>query len=226
MKPFVCVAIIASGLPIAGGCQYAVPRQGDVAQTKGVCSPIASNNSGSITITCSGFSKRQNRRIVALLRQLSDQQASEQDALLMKMEEILDTLRAAQKISAPRTIPLNMQELIVSHSRWDMCTPPKVTIVAPQDDSEAQDLALSIGRVLQRAGMRPYITDGQIKRGPTETMDLKTVSTDSNGLCIERFLIGNLKRRFTVVSEEHRSSDAVSSERIEKPPFYIYVYPR
>lgn len=42
-------------------------------ETKGVCSPIAPDNRGSITINCSGFSDKQYRVLKDFLGQLSSE---------------------------------------------------------------------------------------------------------------------------------------------------------
>lgn len=225
MKLLACAAIITFGLPIAAGSQDTTPHQNEVTETKGVCSPIAPNNRGSITVTCSGFSERENKRILELLHKLSDQRASEQDALLAKIEELLVALKASQKINTPRTIPPDIQEQIISYSNWAICAPTSVSIFAPKDDSEAQDLAVSIREVLRHVGITSRISYEPISKPSAETIDLKTVSTDLNGTCIEDYLVGNLKKRLAIVSE-HKSSDAMSPERLRTPPFYIYVYPR
>jgi hypothetical protein len=66
--------------------------------TSGPCSPIAPNNSGSITINCPGISKQQGEQILKLLNKIFAEKL-DMNAVMSKLDEILHEVNP----NAPKT---------------------------------------------------------------------------------------------------------------------------
>jgi hypothetical protein len=120
-----------------------------VTETKGSCSPIAPDNQGSITITCTGFSEKQNRQILGFIKQLSSDQAKDQEALLAKLDEVLAAIKASNGQSQ-RTISDEIQQRM--RPSLDQFGGQIVQINAPSGDMESSNLALRIKEILGAMG--------------------------------------------------------------------------
>ena len=119
--------------------------------TQGACSPIAPNNTGSITIKCSGFSDKENEQILRILKGLSSDQAKEQESILSKLEEVLKTVKSTQRLALPRTVSNEARDKIyyfnLSHDG-----PQQALVIAPQDDKESAALASQVRELIETAG--------------------------------------------------------------------------
>jgi hypothetical protein len=61
------------------------------ATTSGPCSPIATENTGTITINCPGMSKQQSEKIIVLLKEILANRV-DTDAILLKLDDCLKGL--------------------------------------------------------------------------------------------------------------------------------------
>jgi len=183
VKALVSVFIVAGSL-----CAFAQAgtKQGPISEeTKGVCSPIAPDNKGTITITCSGFSDKQNKQIMDFLKQLSSEQAKDQEVLLQKLDQIIATLRATQR---PRKITDEAATTIL-RSNWGFCAQVPIIVVAPSGDDEAGSLAVQLVNLFSRAGRSSrvqYIPEQQT----TAKADV-IISADRFDLCPLSFMTGS-----------------------------------
>jgi hypothetical protein len=150
------VVSIVCILSVALASSYSQDKKESVAnqETKGICSPITPDNRGTITITCTGFSERQNRQILDFLHQLSAEQAKDQDVLLQKLNEIIETLKSAERQAVPRTISEESQRRILLDLDWGICALVPIVVVAPSGDNEAVTLAGQFRDLFRNAGQR------------------------------------------------------------------------
>jgi len=228
MKTLV-LAVLTFGLLSNASRQRSPTPHADV-ETKGICSPIAPNNQGTITITCTGFSDKQNRQILDFLHQLSIKQAGDQDALLSKLDEIIAAVKATQRQSSPRIITGEVRQQIL-RSNWGVCATEKVVIVAPTKDGEAQSLAEQIKKILDGVGMQPKVVYDEMKKVPGNTEDLKISTSSSGGYCTTRFLGGNIGSLLSVGFDSYPDSakspaSGNGTSLDSAATVYIYVYSR
>jgi hypothetical protein len=219
-------------LAIAVPCKLGHAQAAQQNETKGVCSPIAPDNKGSITINCSGFSDKQYRVLRDFLSQLSSEQAQQQDILLSKINEVLDTLRKQQSESRPRAIP-DSDLQIISYANWGELPVSNIVITAPIDDVEAENFAKQIAGVFERGGMNVGIVYKRLSRGP-EDPDLKIVHNNLNYYCT-RFLLTStwfaqqISVKYERINPPPGMTDKTSIEKYESDPtvtLSIFVYPK
>lgn len=212
--------------------QSELPQQAK-SETKGSCSPIIGENKGSITIKCTGFSEKQNKQIIGILRQLSLDQSKDQDALLSKMDEVIATVRASQRQNSPRIIPDEMQQWVL-HSAWGTCAPGPVQIIAPTGDAESGNLAVQLRKLLEQTPLDVRtIQYANFKKEAGSTADFKIVVNAINQ-CGMNFLEINLSPRFSFLWEQpwrETNTQKASPELAKKEwdptvPVLIYVYPK
>jgi hypothetical protein len=198
-------------------------------ETSGECSPISPNNQGTITIQCTGLSERQSKLILDLLRKISSRQSSDRDALMSKLDEVLATVKEAKRQSVPRVISPQKQEQIISYSSWGTCANGPVLIVAPNDDTEAQGLAVQLGRILRQVGRPADVVYQPMKKLPGNSVDFSIISNQTDP-CTIRYLWGNLKDQFSISSAQLVESTPPTNFALKNltrganVPVQIYVY--
>jgi len=195
-------------------------------ETKGDCSSIAPNNSGNITITCSGFSDRQNQQIISFLKQLSSQQGKDQDIVLRRLDEIMSALKSAQLAATPRVISEEMQRYMLSDN-WAICAPQSVRIIAPRGNTEAGELAIQLRGFLRRVGQDAQVDYQDVRRERDDQTDLKFVLNQTDN-CVSQYLNIRLSSTFKIRFEQGAPYDVSQSRHAPNPahPVIIYVYPR
>ena len=213
-------------------CSLCAGQAAQQHETKGVCSPIALDNHGSITINCSGFSDKQYRVLRDFLGQLSSDQAKQQDLLLSRIDEILDALRKQATEAKPRVIPDSDLQLI-ANAAWGQIPVSNVHLIAPAGDVEAENLAKQIAGVFRRGGMNVEMGYKPIRRGSNDP-DLLVIRNATNAMCVTYLLVGTtFARQISVKSEQiappANITDKAAIDKFQfdsSVPLTIVVFPR
>lgn len=201
------------------------------AETKGSCSPIAPDNRGTINITCSGFSEKQNKIIANFLQQLSSNQSKDQDVLLAKLNELLELTRSLERQNSRRTIPTEAMMGARTGFVWATCAATLAEIIVPHDDEEAAHLANQIGDILRSGGVPSRVAFGNFPE-TTDDPDIRTV-TDIEGMCAVNGLLVAAQRTLVIktdlINRDGNSGQSQSGNTAanEVPAhLLVYVYPK
>jgi hypothetical protein len=201
------------------------------AETKGSCSPIAPDNRGTINITCSGFSEKQNKIIANFLQQLSSNQSKDQDVLLAKLNELLELTRSLERQSSRRIIPTEAMMGARSGFVWATCETTIAEVIVPHDDEEAAHLANQLADILRSGGVPSRVDFGNFPESKHDP-DIRTV-TDIGGMCAVNGLLAAIGRTLVVQTdlikgegESGRSQPTDNGANPVPTHLQIYVYPK
>jgi len=198
-------------------------------ETKGACSPIAPYNQGSITIKCNGFTEQQDKILLNLLRQLSMARSKDQDALISKLDQILDTLHRRQQDN-PRAISEEAQNRIFN-ANWGRCSTENVKIIAPHGDVEAQNFARQIRDIFQHVGMNAVVDFALLPKNENDP-DLRTITNNQNfcGVDYVRKVLGetfSIRRELATPPPQLKTPEEIRNfEWDPSLPVLIFVYPK
>jgi hypothetical protein len=210
--------------------QLRVASQSTV-ETRGSCSPIAPDNRGTINITCSGFSEKQNKIIADFIQQLSSNQSKDQDVLLAKLNELLELTRSLQLQTSRRIIPMEAMMGARSGFVWVACSTVNAEITVPHDDEEAAHLANQLAGILGSGGMPSRVDFGNFPESRHDP-DIRTV-TDIRGMCAVNGLLVAIGHTLVVQTDlikgEGESDSSRPTDTGANPVpahLQIYVYPK
>lgn len=216
MKVFILAISMFSLINGASG-QSAATSQ---VETKGSCSPIAPNNQGSITITCTGFSEKQNQQILGFIKQLSSDQAKDQEVLLAKLDEVLAAIKAS-KGQSQRIISDEIQQRM--RRSLDQFRGQIIQINAPSTDIESSNLALRIKGILEAVGWQVLpVNYGAEPPPPENGLDfMMRTSGSRSGRAAS--ILGQVLLDFTDLKTSNRiwSSQDVPDLRFEISPVFV-----
>ncbi len=117
--------------------------------TSGPCSPITPNNSGSITITCPGFSREQGDALLRIVNKIFANQL-DPNTVMSKLDEISLGIQDIQRRTGDRFITVAQANALAQILRQ---SPDSVTAVI-LGDREANTYGRIVFSLLQNSGWR------------------------------------------------------------------------
>jgi hypothetical protein len=223
------VVSIVCILSVALASSFGQDKKASVAnqETKGICSPITPDNRGTITITCTGFSERQNRQILDFLHQLSAEQAKDQDVLLQKLNEIIEALKSAERQAAPRTISEESQNMILKNNAWGICASVPIVVLAPSGDNEAIALAGQFRDLFRRAGRISKVDYSRVT-GPERDKTDVIIAPDPMDVCVPSYLMrGGAPLHLAMKIDSRGCDGAILPQRKDNSPVtWVLVCPK
>jgi hypothetical protein len=117
--------------------------------TSGPCSPIAPNNSGTITIQCGGISTKLGNQLVVILNRIAKNQL-DPDAVMAKLDEIQRGVNEIREAGAPRRLSNPQRDVLVS--RLTPLSKPRLSVLVLNGSAEIEDLSKDFQDVFKRLG--------------------------------------------------------------------------
>jgi len=117
--------------------------------TSGPCSPIAPNNSGSVTINCPGLSKQEGDQMLKILNKILGDQL-DPEAVMTKLDEIQKGVNEIKQAHAPRR--LSEQQKTILRAVLLPFKGEKVTVSVPMGDPEAFHYAQDFVALFREVG--------------------------------------------------------------------------
>jgi hypothetical protein len=116
--------------------------------TSGPCSPIAPNNSGTITIQCGGISPKLANQLIEMMNRIAKDR--DPDAVMTKLDAILKGVNEIRDATAPRRLTNAQRDAIVS--RLTSLSRPRLSILILNGNAEIEDLRKDFQDVFKRLG--------------------------------------------------------------------------